>query len=284
MRKISLLYYAIIATIAIIVACALLLNRTKDMNEIKFRLNKNIVETARESGVPQFSARNVDGLVSYGVDDMPLDINARYDVPGYEVSFGPLFAFTMYADESNKNNLAVENVTLQFSSKPYKTHEDAKKFAEKIISEMNQKKWRRHISEACPAVTGRSAFLDAGGHLEKIASCPLDPLYTLTHGEWLGLMKYNASYQWLGANVLATFKISYSEDTRGTTYNFLMELDDFAVKTRKDEQRNHLSLKEGDAKGWNSTADYQKDLKARKELNKILEGNAIARGDKVLTR
>lgn len=284
MKKISTFYYAIIGVVVVIVSGALFTNRTKDMNEIKFRLNNNIVETARGSGIPQFSTRNVDGLVSYGIDDMPSDIAARYDVPGYEVNFGPLFAFTMYADESNKNNLAVENVTLQFSSKPYKTHEEARKFAEKIIAEMNHKKWRRHISETCPAVTGRSAFLDAGGHMEKIASCSLDPHYNLTHDEWLKLMKYNASYQWLGENVLATFKISYSEDSRGTTYNFLMELDDFAIRTRKDEQRNKLSLKEGDAKGWNSTADYQKDLKSTIELNKILEANAIKRGDKVLSR
>ena len=248
MKKIRKLYYLAFGVTAIL-ACTLLLNRNKNMNEIKFRLSENIVETARNSGVPAYSARNVDGLVRYAINDIPPEISARYDVPGYEISFGPLFAFTMYADESNNNNLGVENVALQFSSKPFKTHEDGKKFAEKIIAEMNGGKWRRHIPELCPAVTGQSAFLNAEGQITKISSCPLDPHYTLTREEWLKIMRDTARYEWIGDNVLASFEISYSEDSQGITYNFLMELDDFSIRPRKGEQQNKLRLQEGDEKG-----------------------------------
>lgn len=261
-----------------------LFSRDNDMNEIRFALNKNIVETARESGVPEYSTRDIQGFITYSINDIPADTAARYEQPGYEISLAPLFAFTMHADKNNQNNLGVENATLQFSSKPYKTHEDGKRFAEKVIAEMNSKKWRRYIEELCPAVTGRSAFLDTEGNLGQIAGCPLDPGYTLTKDEWIQMMREEQRYQWIGDGVLATFRIAYSEDSRGTTYKFFMEFDDFAIKKRKDEQRIQLSLREGDEKGWGSTERQKKSTDSTREMIKILEANAIRRGDHVISR
>lgn len=254
------------------------------MNEIRFVLNKNIVETARRSGVSQYSTRDIQGFIAYSINNIPAHISAGYEQPGYEIGFAPLFAFTMHADKNNQNNLGVENATLQFSSKPYKTHEDGKRFAEKVIAQMNGKKWRRYIEELCPAVTGRSAFLDAEGKLGQVAGCPLDPGYTLTKDEWITMMREEQRYQWIGDSVLATFRIAYSEDSRGITYKFFMEFDDFSIKKRKDEQRIQLSLKEGDEKGWGSTERQQKSTESTREMIKILEANAIKRGDHVISR
>jgi hypothetical protein len=258
--------------------------RDKDMNEIRFVLHRNIVETARQSGVPEYSTRDIQGFITYSINDIPADILARYEQSGYEISLAPLFAFTMHADKSNHNNLGVENVTLQFSSKPYKTHEDGKRFAEKVIAQMNGKKWRRHIEELCPAVTGRSALLDVEGKLGQAAGCPLDPNYALTKDEWVQMMREEQRYQWIGDGVLVTFRIAYSEDSRGITYKFFMEFDDFSIKKRKDDQRTQLSLKEGDEKGWGSTERHQKSIESTRELIKVLEANALKRGDHVVGR
>lgn len=272
-----------VGMIAIAISLSLF-SRDKDMNEIKFVLNKNIVETARQSGVPEYSTRDIQGFITYSINDLPADIVVRYEQPGYEISLTPLFAFTMNADKTNGNNLGVENATLQFSSKPYKTHEDGKRFAEKVIAQMNSKKWRRYIEELCPAVTGRSAFLDAEGKLGQVAGCPLDPSYTLTRDEWIQMMREEQRYQWIGDGVMATFRIAYSEDSRGITYKFFMEFDDFAIKKRKDDQRTQLSLKEGDEKGWGSTERHQKATESTRELIKVLEANALKRGDHVVGR
>jgi hypothetical protein len=258
--------------------------RDKDMTAIKFDLKANIVETARKSGVPEYSTANVDGYISYSVNDIPADVPARYVRDGYEVSFSPLFALTMYADEKNQNNLGVENVTLQFSTKPFASHEAGKQFAEGVIAEMNKKKWVRYIDEFCPAVSGRSSFMNADGKLEQIGTCPLDPAYALTREEWIHMMRTEQSYQWLGDGVLASFKIAYSEDSRGITYNFFMEFDDLAVKKRKIEQRLQASLKEEDQKGWKSTEKHQKYLASRHQLIQLLEANAVKRGDHVVNR
>jgi hypothetical protein len=220
---------AAFATIGIALLLFLFI-RDKDMNEIRFALKKNIVETARQSGVPEYSTRDVQGFITYSINNIPAGVDVRYVQPGYELTLAPLFAFTMNADKNNQNDLGVENATLQFSSRPFKTHEEGKQFAEKIIAEINSKKWRRHIEELCPAVTGRSAFLDAEGNLGQVAGCPLDPSYVLTKDEWTQMMREEQRYQWIGDGVLLTFRIAYSEDSRGITYKFFMEFDDFSIK------------------------------------------------------
>ena len=283
MRKISI-YKFITAAVAAASLSIIFLLQAKNMTEIKFELGRNIVETARESGLPKYSARDINGFITYSVNDLPADVSARFARPGYDVSFASLFALTMYASQDNKNNLAVDHVTLQFSTKPFTSHEDGKKFAERVIAQMNSKKWLRHIEELCPAVGGRSAFLNAAGELEQIEGCALDPAYTLTREEWLHMMRLEQSYQWVGDGVLATLRIAYSEDRRGITYNFYMDFDDLALKKRKDALRLQRDLAEGDQKGWKSTEQYQQHTKSVEELIRVLEANARKRGDPVIAR
>jgi hypothetical protein len=278
-------YAAITAIVLTTIAFAFVsLYPDKNRDDIKFELRKNIVETARRSGVPAYSTRNIEGFISYSVNDLPPDISAKYIRPGYEVGFSPLFAFTMYADQTNQNNLGVEKVTLQFSTKPFTSHEGGKQFAEQVIGQMSAKKWARHIAEDCPAVTGRSAFMNADGKLERLGVCPLDPAYTLTLDEWIHMMRLEQTYEWIGDGVLATFRIAYSEDSRGITYNFFMEFDDFAVRERKNEQRLLLTLNKQDQKGWKSTEKLHQYEKSRRALIKVLEAKAIERGDPVVRR
>lgn len=69
-----------------------------DVSQIEINLGCNIVETARTSGVPKFGTRNVAGLVSYSVDNLPDDLTVMFARPGFEASFAPIFAVTLYAD------------------------------------------------------------------------------------------------------------------------------------------------------------------------------------------
>lgn len=237
---------------AVAATCTL---RENEVVEIRFDIGQNIVETAKKSGAPRYSTGTVAGLVSYELVDLPLDISARCLRPGYEISVLPLFAFTLYADEAHGNDLAVQTATLQFSTDSVKSHESAQAFVENVILQFQNGKWRRHISRDCPAVTGRSAFLNESGEPEQIENCALDPNYRLSAGDWAKLMRTTQNYEWLGDGVLATLAIRYSDDSRGITYSVDLDFHDWALKQRRDEANLARDLAEGDAQGWNSTAN-----------------------------
>jgi hypothetical protein len=252
--------------------------------EIKFVLGNNIHDTAKKSGAPKFSTRNVAGLISYKLIDLPADIAVHYIRAGYEIEAQPLFAFTLYADEEHKNDLAVQTAVLQLDTDAIQSHESAKIFVEDLISRFQKGKWKRHISDLCPAVAGRSSFLNEAGEPERIWFCPLDPTYRLSAEDWIRMMRMTQIYQWIGDGVLATLTVGYSDDIRGITYSVGLEFDDFSMKKRREEANLTREMAEGDEKGWNSTARQKSDILARKALVKVLEQNAHKRGDVVLTR
>ena len=256
----------------------------KNMLEIKFDLGQNIIETARNSGAPKYQTDNTAGWIEYSINSIPNDIPAHYTRPGYEITTSPLFAFSMNADEDDKNNLAVAKATLQFSSQYIKSHDSGQAFIEQLIGQFQKGKWQRYIDEHCPAVTGRSSLLDLSGVPDKGNGCALDPAYKLTREEWLHMMSRTQRYKWIGEEVIATLEVGYDNDARGITYNILLEFEDFPrmKKVRNTNLANRL--KEGDAKGWNSTADHHEQLKQIAVRNKLLEENALKRGDQVIPR
>lgn len=253
---------------------------TEKMSEIKFELGKNIVETAKSTGVPRFNSSKTAGQVSYSINQIPDDIPARYSRPGYEITASSLFAFTMYADEPDNNNLAVNNVTLQFKAH-IKTHEAGQAFVEKLIAQFQKGKWQRYIRESCPAVSGRSSLLDEAGNLNVGKGCAFDPSYKLTPEEWRAMMGETQRYEWVGDGVVAKLEVDYSSNI---TYKIFLEFEDLATMVKSDQENQARDLKEGDAKGWGSTAKYMQGKKETEARNKILEANAIKRGDTVVPR
>lgn len=258
--------------------------RDTDPPQIRFDVGQNIFETAKKSGAPRYSTGNVAGLVTYELVDLPPDITAHYQRPGYEIRALPLFAFTLYADEAHNNGLAVQTATLQFSTDSTRTHKSAQLFVEALISQFSNGKWRRHISSYCPAVTGRSAFLNEAGEPEQIENCPLDPHHSLTAEDWARLMRTTQNYAWLGDGVLAILAIRYSDDIRGITYSIDLDFHDWPLKQRRDAANLARDLAEGDAQGWKSTETENKNMLAISARVRILEENAIKRGDSVLPR
>jgi hypothetical protein len=255
-----------------------------EMLQVKFDIGSNITETAKNSGAPRWSTRNIQGFVSYDLSNIPTDIPLFYQRPGYEVSAMPAYSFTMYADKEHNNNLAVEAATLLFDTNAYKSHASAKIFVEGLISQFQKGKWTRRIDDWCPAVTGRSSFLDEAGELDTSLACPLDPAYQLSLQDWIRMMYMGKNYEWLGDGVLARLEVRYSDDIRGITYSVSLAFDDFAAKTRQDEINHLRDLAEGDANGWKSTENYKKAIAENRLKMRILEEHARKRGDKVIQR
>jgi hypothetical protein len=255
-----------------------------NMPEIRFDIGRNILEIAKASGAPRYSTRDVAGWISYKIIDLPPDIAGLYLRTGYQITASPLFALTLYADEENHNNLAVEAVALQFSTDAIKSHESAQVFVEHLISQFEKGKWVRYIDEICPSVTGRSSFLNEAGEPEQIGSCPLDPRYRLTTKDWVRMMQSTQNYKWVGEGVLATLTVGYSDNIGGVTYTIDLEFDDFAIKKRRTETKLAQTLAAGDTQGRNSTAKERGKMVALKARITVLEKNAIKRGDKVIGR
>lgn len=281
MRRIIVLLLAASAMLAAGVAYNLSLAH---MNKIRFHLGKNIHETAKHSGAPRFATRNVAGLISYKLLDLPSDVIAIYELPGYEVSASPLFAFTLYADTENNNNLAVETASLQFAMDELRSHESAKAYIENLLAQFEKGKWRRFIHDLCPAVTGRSSFLNEIGDLNEKLSCPIDPHYHLSMDDWIKLIRMTQSYEWLGEDTLATLTVSFREDADGPAYSARLEFQDFEIKNRRDLERTSQDLAEGDANGRNSTVRAAKELAEARLRIKKLEEMAVERGDALVPR
>lgn len=274
--------------IAVCVGLLLLLGvfhqETNDMSHISFNLGKNIKETAKASGAPRWGTSDVAGYISYELVNLPLNIQAMYQRPGYEIAVAPLFALTLYADKNNNNNLAVEAATLQFSAKAVKSHSSAKMFVESIIAQFQKGKWQRHIDALCPAVTGKSSYMNETGELERIGFCPLDPAYQLPEADWVALMAMTQNYQWEGDGVLATLTTGFSDDVRGITYSIDLEFEDIAVKSRRNEETRQRAIAEGGIAESKRLDEKKKSELARQERIKILEDNARKRGDTVVQR
>ena len=276
---------SVIAIVAgVLLAASYSFIQAQNMAAIKFSLGKNIVVTARASGVPKFSVRNIDGFVSYSVNGIPADIPAIFDKQGNSITMGPIFAFTMYADRDNVNDLAVHHVRLQFDSASIKDHAAGQKFVSDLIAQMRTQKWSRYVSNRCPAVTGRSSLTDIKGLPNPLAGCALDPDYVLSASEWQHVMKSGQLYQWRVAEVLATLQIDYREHDTGVSYTIFMEFDDFELKRKLDEKNILLELSEGDKNGWKSTELNSQKEKERAELVKKLESDALLRDDTVVQR
>jgi len=252
------------------------------MDEIKFDLGKNIHITAKESGAPRFGVESHWGLKIYELVDLAPDIVVRYAREGYEIEMKSLFSVTMYADAENNNDLALERVEFMYSPRAGKSHQQARALVDDLIRQFTKGQWKRRIRDTCPAVAGRSSYLNEHGKVD--GSCPLDPAFQIPMQDWLPLMAMTQRYEWLGDGVIAELIIHYREDTDGVTYSIDVEFQDFAIENRRYAAQEASELAEGDKKGWNSTANHKKDLaKALLEV-KRLEDNAVKRGDVLVSR
>lgn len=285
MRRRSSLVWAASALVAVAAGSLIVWNNAQGqkMQEIKFDLGKNITETARASGVPQFQTRNVAGLVSYAVDSIPSQLPVRYVRPGYEVTWQPVFAMTMYADKDIDPSLAVQSVDLQLA-RQLKTHEAAKAFVDQTLTQFSRGKWHRyHDPQWTTLLTGRSSMLDESGRIAKELNT-VDPAYKMSTEDWIAAMHQGIIWQWSGDGVLATLTVNNDgSESDKPDYHIGLEFDVLDVKLKRDAANLARDLKEGDAKGWGSTAKHEAAKKAAQARIKVLEENAVKRGDAVVS-
>jgi len=252
------------------------------MSDIRFDLGKNIVETARQSGVPVYTNRNVNGYISYSVNDIPPQLTAVYTRPGYEIKWQQLFAFTLYADKKRSEELLVESAVLQHRAN-FKSHAEAKAFVEQTIAQFIQGRWKRAYPGDVARLTGRSSILDEQGQINSYAASP-DPAYVMSLEDWTELMSLGAQWYWSGDGILAKLDVSTTGKKRDGSPDYQLALDFDIEKIlnetlEKDEQYRMKSL----AKNGVDTAKLIKeDKESQAARRKILEENAIKRGDKVL--
>ncbi len=249
------------------------------MKEINFDLGKDIVETAKKSGVPAFSARRVASTVSYSVNGIPAEIPVRYARAGHEVSWQPVFAFTMYA---NADSMKVDTVTLQWHSQDL-TDEQAQAFAEATIAQFQRGKWQRYGDpKENVLLTGRSSYLDENGEFQDICMT-MDPNFKVPIEDWRILSRKGMRWQWVGEGILAKFDVDNSPGKDGKPA-YRMALDFYVLEARRKLWAENLAreLKEGDAKGWNSTAEHEANQKELAEILRKREAAALKRGDSVV--
>lgn len=251
------------------------------MQEIKIDIGKNITETAKNSGASRFGQENHWGLAIFELVDLKPDVVVRYTRPGFEITAHPLFSLTMYADSENKNNMAVERVELLYRYDA-KSHDDAKHFIEDLAQQFRQGSWKRHIHETSPAVSGRSAYLDTSGNINGRDS--LDPDYRIPMEDWLQLMSLGDYFEWIGDGVLARLQVKYDNDARGLTYSIDLVFQDYPIEVRRSAQSEAKRLADGDKKGWHSTEKHKTEMEKNKQEIKILEQNAVRRGDHLVAR
>jgi len=102
--------------------------------------------------------------------------------------------------------------------------------------------------------------------------------------DWLTLMPMAQRYDWLGEHVLASLIVRFSDDSRGLRYRISPEFQNITIQKKQSADLEAKELIDGEKKGWNSTAKYIEEMKKNKMDVKVLEENAPARGDKLVSR
>lgn len=258
------------------------LTRAQSVYTINLDIGKDIAATAKHSGAPRFDKESHWGLQFYEIVDMPLDIPVQFSRPGHEIIGKPLFSILMSADSENNNDMAVETITMQFSRHVAKSHVEARTVIFDLLAQFRKGKWKRYVSVDCPAVSGRSSYLNKEGKIDYV--CPLDPDFVPTMEDWLQLMKMPQWYEWVGDGVLARLTVGFDEDDTDGNYRLELEFEDLAIRNRRNQTAEARRLAEGDKKGWKSTERYHQEMKENEKKNRVLEANAVGRGDHLVTR
>lgn len=171
--------------------------------EIRFDLGRPIKETAGKTGVRSFEVDNTVGLIEYSVAELDSRVRATFTRPGYEISWGPMFAFIMNADHERTPQDLVEDVQLQLNSRYLKSAADAHAFVKQTIAQFAKGKWQLFIPDSCPRVKGRSSLLDVTGAVDPTGGCPIDPGYDIPADEAGALLDRTRYWMWKGGDIIA---------------------------------------------------------------------------------
>jgi hypothetical protein len=273
----------IIWVVAIFIGTAVARNlKGTEMDTINVDIGKNINDTARNSGAPRYKVSSYWGATFYEIVDLPKEIVIRYARPGYEIAVRPVFALTMFADSEVSKDLVVELLRFQLSRHAATSHEGARALVEELSTQFRKGGWKRFIPDTCPAVSGRSTYLDEAG--EIAGTCPLDPDYKIPSKDWVELMAGTKAFKWVGDGVVARLEIGFDQQGDDIQYAIDLEFRDMKIEEKRNTAMEASELKEGDKNGWKSTENHEKALAENSLKMKILEKKAIERGDQLFVR
>jgi hypothetical protein len=253
------------------------------MQEINIDLGRDIVETARSSGAPEFQAQKVNNTIIYSVAAIPPQRPVRFARGGYEITWGPAFGLKLYGSALRGSIADAASISLDSN---ITSHEAAQAFVEQTIAQFAKGKWQRYHDPVWDVLlTGRSSYLDEAGVVNATATGAVDPAYKVPAKEWPTIANQGVRWYWVGDGVLATLYVINMPDSGGKLdYRLNLDFELLDAYTQTLERNESEKRKAGDAKGWNSTAKYEASKKERAELNKRLIANAIKRGDQVMAR
>jgi hypothetical protein len=184
------------------------------------------------------------------------------------------------ADRNTNPDLIVENVELQLGTK-HMTHTAVHAFVEQTIAQFQRGKWQRYCNPEWEVLlTGRSSLLDVHGKISD-SLYTIDPNYAIPPEDWPTVAAAHPIWRWIGDGVFVELSVSGSEGGLGLVYDISLTFEIFAIRLKRKAELLADDLQKGDAKGWNSTAEYEAEKKKRAALNRRLIENAIKRGDSV---
>jgi hypothetical protein len=274
MSKRLALSASVLAALAIAAGVFFLVRPRKAVHEVRFDLGKNIMETARRSGVPSFDVTNDFGLIEYGVVELPKNVVVMFARPGLEVGWPAVFSFTIVANHNRSPDDIADQASLQLSNSALRNTEEARRFVDSTLAQFARSNWQRFIPEWCPRVTGRSSVLDESGAVDRIAACPIDPSYRIPAESFAAFFDTTRYWIWHSGDVYARFKLNRMTISGEDVYTAFLEFeneDDVRAVAQNDVPRDRRSPAE-------RLIDAQKERRAIQAL----EAAAIRRGDKVL--
>jgi hypothetical protein len=271
--------FTIFAVVSLMTGCV----GRSHMKVAEFNLGTNIVATAKATGIPKFEVDNVNGAIEYSAASLPVELPLAFSRPGYNVTVKPAFALSLNADRRRTPDDIVFLASVQVETDGLKSHQSAKEFVNTLLGQFQRGRWSRYIASACPAVSGRSSLFNIAGELDS-EGCSLDPTYEIPLADWRKIFRTRQPFEWLGDAVVAKLTVGYDEDDRGINYTIFLDFEDHKTMAAIDAENELHARKEGDAKGWNTSANAEEALKSTAMKIKVLEANALKRGDRVIPR
>jgi hypothetical protein len=266
-----------LTALGVAVVVFLSLHERNITHEARFDLGRNIMETARKTGLPHFDVTDDFGFIEYDVPEIPRNFVVKFDRPGLEVSWPSLFAFTLSTDHNRDRDDKVQLATLQLSNRALHSDAEAQKFVEDTLAQFVHGKWQRFIPDECPRVTGRSSLLDASGAMDPIGFCPIDPGYRIPPELFVTLLRdQTRRWMWHGDGVYAEFNLRSMKIGNENVYTAFLEFktDDYVKASNAALEEQYPS----------SPAERIGNAKKEREAIDVMEAAAIRRGDRVLTR
>jgi hypothetical protein len=242
----------------------------------RFDLDRNIVDTARKTGLRHFDVTNDFGWIEYDAADVPKHAVLKFDRPGLEIVWPSPFAFTLGTDHNRDKDDHVRVAVLQLSNRLLQSPAQARAFVEDTLAQFARGKWQRFIPEGCPRVTGRSSFLDASGAVDEIGVCPIDPAYRIPSESFVALLAQPRRWMWHSGDVRAEFTLDHMTIIDHEVYTGSLEF-----QTDEYNRVADASMAERDLR---SPAERIADEKRERKSLDALEAAAVRRGDRVLAR